>query len=154
MKTRAGRLLKVAYATYRQGEKGIAKDIFTLAMDDPSAAEEFGAESVEDLEASLAAAVAEGDLDSASKHIESLRNLKGVQAQEDDEDVPFGEEEEEEDEEGMGEGAMSPGDVVEPAPPVDLAPAQVKALVTLARKVNKGGHPDLAKKIRRALGLP
>ena len=152
MKTRAGRLLKVAYATYRQGEKGIAKDIFTLAMDDPSAAEEFGAESVEDLEASLAAAVAEGDLDSASKHIENLRNLKGAQAQDDDEDVPFGEEEEEE--EDVGEGAMSPGDVVEPAPPVDLAPAQVKALVTLARKVNKGGHPDLAKKIRRALGLP
>lgn len=154
-KTRAGKLLKVAFATYRQGEKNIAKDIFVLAMDDPSAAEEFGAESKEDLESALSAAVAEGDFDAATNAIEKLRGLNGNGAAHAAEgDDLFGLDGDDLVPEGLGEGADSPGDVVQPAPSVDLAPAQVKALVALARKVNKGGHPDLARKITKAMGLP
>lgn len=166
--TKARRLLKVAYATYRKGTRDpqvrkLAKDIFCLAMDDPSALKEFGAASKGELEAQLSDAVASGDFDAASGIMESLKALKGAQAQ--DEDMPmdddddmgdeFGEEMEEEDEDlDLGEGALSPGDEVPPPPIPELAPAQVAKLVTLARKVNRGGHPDLAKKITRQLGLP
>jgi hypothetical protein len=163
--TKARRLLKVAFATYRKGTKDpqvrkLAKDIFCLAMDDPSARQEFGAPSKGELEAQLTDAVASGDFDAASGIMESLQALKGAQAQ--DEDMPpmdEGMEEEEEYEEEMededlGEGALSPGDEVPPPPIPELAPAQVAKLVTLARKVNRGGHPDLAKKITRQLGLP
>lgn len=160
--TKARRLLKVAYATYRKGRKDpqvrkLAKDIFCLAMDDPSAMREFGAPSRSELESQLSDAVASGDFDAASGLIESLKELKVSTAQEEEEgfeeegegeDLGFDEEEE------FGEGTLSPGDEVPPPPIPELAPAQVAKLVTLARKVNRGGHPDLAKKITRRLGLP
>lgn len=157
--TKARRLLKVAYATYRKGRRDpqvrkLAKDIFCLAMDDPSAMQEFGAPSREELEAKLSDAVAAGDFDSASGFIESLRELKVSTAQEEEFEEEGEEMEEMEDEDEFGEGALSPGDEVPPPPIPELAPAQVAKLVTLARKVSKGGHPDLAKKITRRLGLP
>jgi hypothetical protein len=46
------------------------------------------------------------------------------------------------------EGDTSPGDAVK-----DLPPEKVAALVTLASTIKKGGHPDLARKITRVLGL-
>ena len=162
--TKARRLLKVAYATYRKGKKDpqvrkLARDIFTLAMEDPSADKEFGVPTASELEAQLSGAVASGDLDAASGFIESLKALKGAEAQGDD--MPPMEDEGdmddmdvEEEDEDLGEGALSPGDEVPPPPVPELAPAQVAKLVALARKVNRGGHPDLAKKITRQPGLP
>ena len=157
--TKAGRLLKVAYATHRKGQKRIARDIFTLAMDDASAPQEFGEVSSDDLEAQLQSAVSGGDWGAASQALDALKSLPppGEAAANDmplDEldDMPLVDEDDDLLDEG--EGALSPGDQVPPPPAPSLAPAQIASLVTLARKVNKGGHPDLAKRITKALGLP
>jgi len=144
--TKARQLLKVAYATYRSGEKKIAADIFEMAMQDPSAPAEFGGDMGE-MKSALEAAITKGDYAAA----EEL--LKSMKAQGADPMVPpaaTGEGEEEKDE---GEAALSPGDEVPPPPPPELAPAQVASLVTLARKVKAGGHADLARQITKALGL-
>lgn len=152
-KTKAGRLMKVAYASYRKGEKAVASDIFELAMQDPSAPQEFGAPSPEDLEAQLQAAVKSGDFEGASGILESMRGQSVAMDHEGgDMNLDLGGEDEDYDEDM--DAALSPGDVVEPPPAPDLAPAQVASLVAVARKVAAGGHPDLARRITKAMGLP
>jgi hypothetical protein len=150
--TKAGQLLKVAYATYRSGEVEIAKDIFVLAMEDPSAPSELGADDVspEELTKGIQEDVAKGDFDSAKEKMAQLETLKGGAGDlppAGDPGVPTAEDE------PPSEGALSPGDEVPPPPPPELAPAQVASLVTLARKVKASGHPDLSRKITQALGL-
>ena len=150
-RTKAGQLLKVAYATYRSGAVDIAKDIFVLAMEDPSAPVELGADEAnpEELTKALQEDIAKGDFDSAKEKMATLETLKGAEdvPPVGDPGVPTAE-----DEPSM-DGALSPGDTVPPPPPPELAPAQVASLVTLARKVKAGGHPDLSQKITKALGL-
>jgi hypothetical protein len=138
-KTKTGQLLKVAYATYRSGETEIAKDIFVLAMEDPSAPVELGSEGpgVEELTQQIQQDIAKGDFDGAKEKLAQLENLKGQAP------VPT----------EPSESALSPGDEVPPPPPPELAPAQVASLVTLARKVRASGHADLSQKIVKALGL-
>ena len=145
MKSKARQLLRVAYATYRQKEPEIAKDIFVLAMEDPSAPSEFG-ESTAELEAKVQEALSSGDYGAA------IGLLQTMTAQDEPEEVM--ELEPEEDlEEVEEEAALSPGGEVPPPPMPELAPAQVASLVTLARRVKDGGHPDLAGRITKALGL-
>jgi len=145
MKSKARQLLRVAYATYRQKEPEIAKDIFVLAMEDPSAPAEFG-ESTAELEAKVQEALSSGDYGAA------IGLLQTMTAQDEPEEVM--ELEPEEDlEEVEEEAALSPGGEVPPPPMPELAPAQVASLVTLARRVKDGGHPDLAGRITKALGL-
>ncbi len=127
---KAKELLKVAYATYRRGEPGIAGDIFALAMADESAGELFG-EDVDELKNKATDALATNNYDDAIGYIESI---KAVAKDED-------------------EAALSPGDFVEEPPAPDLAPAQVASIVALTRLIKAGGHLDLAEKITRALGL-
>jgi len=149
-RTKAGQLLKVAYATYRSGETEIAKDIFVLAMEDPSAPVELGADNdPEELTKGIQEDIAKGDFDSAKEKMATLETLKGAEdvPPVGDPGVPTAE-----DEPSM-DGALSPGDTVPPPPPPELAPAQVASLVTLARKVKASGHPDLSRKITKALGL-
>ncbi len=153
----------MAYATYRKGQKRIAQDIFVLAMEDPSAAKEFGQINPQALESELQSAVNNGDWAKASEALESLKGIGEstamdempmLEGEEGEEELPLDLMDEEEDEdEDMGEGALSPGDEVPPPPAPDLAPAQVGALVALAKRVKAGGHPDLARRITRALGL-
>lgn len=145
-KTKAGQLLKVAYATYRSGEVEIAKDIFVLAMEDPSAPSELGSEGpgVEELTQQIQEDIAKGDFDGAKEKLATLETMQG------DDDEPAGEPPAEL---PPSEGALSPGDEVPPPPPPELAPAQVASLVTLARKVKASGHADLSQKIVKALGL-
>jgi hypothetical protein len=144
-KTKARQLLQIAYATYQRDEPEIAKDIFVLAMEDPTAAVEFSG-SRQDLLSKFDQAVAAGDYDEAADQLEALEDM----GEEDEgEFIPEMDDTEEEEE----EAALSPGDFVEPPPPPDLAPAQVASLVTLARRIRQDGHPDLARRITRALGL-
>lgn len=135
--SKARQLLQIAYATYRRNEPEIAKDIFVLAMEDASAATEFGGKPTrEELKRKLREAVAAGQYDEAADYLEAMEG---------DEDEGEFIEEVEEEAEGMEE---------EPAmPPPELAPAQVASLVTLARKIRADGHPDLAQRITKALGL-
>jgi hypothetical protein len=143
-KTKARQLMRIAYATYRRDEPEIAKDIFVLAMEHPTAAVEFG-DSKEELEKRLHAAVAAGQYEQAA---ECLEAMEGV---EDEPVEPMGEDMDDDLEEE--EAALSPGDFVEELPAPELAPAQVASLVTLARKIRADGHPDLARRITKALGL-
>lgn len=145
-KTKARQLMQIAYATYRRDEPDIAKDIFLLAMEHPTAAVEFGA-SKRDLQASLQKAVAAGNYDEAAEYLDAMED-----AEDEYDFVPEGEEVEDEELEEE-EAALSPGDFVELPPEPELAPAQVASLVTLARKIRADGHPDLAQRITRALGL-
>ena len=139
-KTKARQLMQIAYATYRRNEPEIAKDIFILAMEDPTAAAEFGG-SRRDLRKQLQHAVAAGQYEKAAECLEAME-----EEEYEGEFIPEGEEEE--------EAALSPGDFVDPElPQPELAPAQVASLVALARKIRADGHPDLAKRITRALGL-
>lgn len=152
--SKARQLMQIAYATYHRGEPDIAKDIFVLAMEDPSVHAAF-AGSIERLTQQMQGAVASGDYERAAQYLETLKHVNGQEEQEEkeeameflDEDADIGEEEEEE------EASLSPGDFVEPPPVPELAPAQVASLVTLARKIKAGGHPDLALRITKALGL-
>lgn len=138
-KTKARQLMQIAYATYRRDEPEIAKDIFMLAMEHPTAAIEFG-QSKRDLRSKLKQAVAAGDYDEAAEYLEAMEDEDDV-----GEFIPEGDEE---------EAATSPGDFVDPELPApELAPAQVASLVALARKIRADGHADLAKRITRALGL-
>lgn len=133
--SKARQLIQIAYATYRRNEPEIAQDIFVLAMEDASAEAEFsGKRSRESLRQKLREAVTAGDYDEAANYLEAMEG-------EEDEGEFI---EEVEDEEAEGEPGL---------PPPDLAPAQVASLVTLARKIRADGHPDLAKRITRALGL-
>jgi len=154
-KTKAGQLLKVAYATYRQGEVEIAKDIFVLAMEDPSAPVELGETGfgMEELKQQLDAAIAEGNLDMAAQHLSAMKALGQPCAGQECGGQEEGEVPEEEEETDEGEGTLSPGDMVEPPPIPELAPAQIASLVTLARKVKASGHADLSRKIIKSLGL-
>ena len=150
--SKARQLLRAAYATYKQNETEIARDIFVLAMEDPSFAAEFGGEATaEELEAKAQAAIAAGDYKGACGFLQSMEAMRGATAMDEEEEVEevppeFLEEDE-------GEAALSPGGEVPPPPAPELAPAQVASLVTLARRVKDGGHPDLAKRIVKALGL-
>lgn len=146
-RTKARQLIQIAYATYQRNEPEIAKDIFVLAMEDPTASMEFGAQTRAELKRKLKAAAAAGDYEEAAELLTAM---------EEDEAEPWeGWEDEAEpaEDEEMEEAATSPGDFVAPVPEPDLAPAQVASLVTLARKIKADGHPDLAKRITRALGL-
>lgn len=135
--SKARQLLQIAYATYRRNEPEIAKDIFVLAMEDASASTEFGGKpSRDELKRKLREAVASGDYDEAAQYLEAMEGEDDGEFIEQVEDV--------EEEAGMEEPMM---------PPPDLAPAQVASLVTLARKIRADGHPDLAQRITKALGL-
>jgi hypothetical protein len=143
-KTKARRLLEVAYATYRSNEKKIAADIFELAMQDPSASAEFGAD-IGQLKIAMAEALTKGDFATAEGLLDQMKSMQDEPGLESPEEDEAGEDE--------GEAATSPGDVLSPTPAPELAPAQVASLVALARKVKLGGHADLAGKITKALGL-
>lgn len=138
-KTKARQLMQIAYATYQRNEPEIAKDIFVLAMEEPTAAAEFGG-SRQQLQERLNEAIAAGDYEGAADSLQAIQQL---------EEPAVAEEVDEEEE----QAALSPGDFVEEPPVPDLAPAQVASLVTLARKIKADGHPDLAKRITNALGL-
>lgn len=138
--SKARQLLQIAYATYRRNEPEIAKDIFVLAMEDASASTEFGGKpSRDELKRKLREAVASGDYDEAAQYLEAMEG-------EGEDDGEFIEQVEDVEEEAGMEEPMMP-------PPPDLAPAQVASLVTLARKIRADGHPDLAQRITKALGL-
>lgn len=145
-KTKARQLMRIAYATYRRDEPEIAKDIFVLAMEHPTAAVEFG-DSKGELERRLREAVAAGQYDQAAECLDAMESADDgefIPAIEEDVDDVVEEE----------EAALSPGDFVETELPTpELAPAQVASLVTLARKIKADGHPDLARRITKALGL-
>lgn len=143
-RTKARQLLQIAYATYQRNEPDIARDIFVLAMEDPTARVEFGVQTRAELTRKLKAAAAAGDYEEAAELLTAMDEM---------EDEPLVEEEPVDEEEMEEEAATSPGDFVAPVPEPDLAPAQVASLVTLARKIKADGHPDLAKRITRALGL-
>jgi hypothetical protein len=146
-KTKARQLLQIAYATYQRDEHDIAKDIFILAMEDATAAVEFGGATKQQLQVQLNEAVAAGEYDQAAECLEAMEEAP------DDEPLPQMDEDVDDDIEEE-EAAVSPGDFVETELPTpELAPAQVASLVTLARKIKADGHPDLAKRITRALGL-
>jgi len=143
--------MQIAYATYQRDEHEIAKDIFVLAMEDPTAAIEFGG-SKRDLQKRLNEAVAAGEYEEAAECLEAMED-----APEDEPGGPHGygqEEEDDADEMEEEQAALSPGDFVQTELPTpELAPAQVASLVTLARKIKADGHPDLARRITKALGL-
>lgn len=147
-KTKARQLLQIAYATYQRNQPEIAKDIFVLAMEEPTAAIEFGS-SRRELQDRLNEAIAAGEYDEAADNLRAMQDMYG----QDVDDLVVEEEPVEEEEEEEEEAALSPGDFVEPPPAPDLAPAQVASLVTLARKIRADGHPDLARRITKALGL-
>lgn len=135
--SKARQLMQIAFATYRRNEPEIAKDIFVLAMEDASAASEFGGKaSRESLRQKMREAIAAGDYDEAANYLEAMEG---------EDEGEFIEEE------PVGEGEEAEG--TDEMPPPDLAPAQVASLVTLARKIRADGHPDLAKRITQALGL-
>lgn len=154
-RTKARQLLQIAYATYQRNEPDIAKDIFVLAMEHPSVHETF-AETAAMLAKQVRQAVEAKDFERASVYLEALKRAN-AQEVEPDEVEPVeeaeGDDVEEMEEDDEGEASLSPGDMVEPPPVTDLAPAQVASLVALARKIKAGGHPDLALRITKALGL-
>jgi len=84
-------------------------------------------------------AVAAGNYDEAAECLDAMS---------DDDDFPDVEEEED-----VGEEEEEASEGLDELPAPELAPAQVASLVTLARKIRSDGHPDLAKRITRALGL-
>lgn len=145
-KTKARQLMRIAYATYQRDEPEIAKDIFVLAMEHPTAAVEFG-DSKGELEKRLRKAVAAGQYDQAAECLDAMESA------DDGEFIPESIGEDVDDDVEEEEAALSPGDFVEPLPAPELAPAQVASLVTLARKIRADGHPDLARRITKALGL-
>lgn len=153
--TKAGQLLKVAFATYHQADRDIAKDIFCMAMEDPSAPIEFG-ENPQELAEQAKQAIDSGDPVAAKALLEAMESVS--QDEPFVEDLPEDLPEEEIIDEELDEGAMSPGDEVPPPPPGTLAPASLKpeavaSLVKLAGKIKRDGHPDLAAKIENLLGL-
>jgi hypothetical protein len=146
--TKAGKYLRVAHATYKRGEKKLARDIFVLAMEEPDVDELLEEEPIvvepseEDLKAQLAQAIDEDDMDKAKEVIDQLQNMKEEVVEEPEVEI---DEELEEPEVEIDE---------EPAFEEDELPAaQVAQIVTLAQKIKKAGHDDLAKKITAALGL-
>lgn len=142
--TKARKLMEIAYATYCRNEPDIAKDIFVLAMEDGSASAEFG----QDLEAKLRDAVAAGNYEEAAECLDAMGEGGGEEANEYEEvDIEDVEDDDVEDDDVEAE----PIDRELPEP--ELAPAQVASLVTLARKIRADGHPDLAGRITKALGL-
>lgn len=146
-KTKARQLMQIAYATYLRNEPDIAKDIFILAMEEPTAASEFGQQPTRaELKRRMDEAIAAGDYETAADQLQAMEEIPG---QQDEDFIPLVEDDEEETE----EAALSPGDFVEDPPAPDLAPAQVASLVTLARRIKAEGHADLAGRITKALGL-
>lgn len=136
MKTQAAKLMAIAYETYRRGEPEIAKDVFVLAMENPTAALTFG--STKSMQEAIKAAVDAGDFESARTYIAAMEDEEPTDEMLEDDDT---------------EGALSPGDFVEAPPVPSLAPAQVASLLGLAREIKADGHGDLSGRITKALGL-
>jgi len=164
-RTKAGKLLKVAYATYRRGEEELARDIFCLAMEEPDANEAVEAPAPEgkdedSLKSDLMQAMEENDIDKARSALDQLEELKTGGGE-----LGGG------GDGGGGDGggdAETPvctctGDEVDPTCPEhghheeevpnELPPATVGMMVALAKRITAAGHRDLGRKITRALGL-
>jgi len=163
------KLLETAYACLERNEDEAAKALLTLAV-----GEDAPEETEEDLKEKAKSAIEDGDYAKAAEIMKDLTDKKEPVAGADESDLPTEEEpsseepakgdvdssddeagaakkaseEEPSSEEEPAEGETSPGDAVK-----DLPPEKIAALVTLASTIKKGGHPDLAKRITRVIGL-
>jgi len=141
--TKAGRLLKVAHATYKRGEEEIARDLFVLAMDEDDAGELMEAPvappSEDELKAQLMQAMESGDFTAAQDAIQKLQEMKA-------QDNPDAEKPPE-------DPAAPPADAppAEEPKPEELPAPVVSALMALARRIDKAGHKDLSGRIVAAL---
>lgn len=160
--TKAGRLLQIAYATYKRGEAELAKDIFVLAVNEEDAKDAMSdmaapelVQSEDDVKKELMSAMEDGDMAKAEECLDKLKAMKAngggtehgtdepaAAAADDDEDDAAASEEE--DEEPAAGGASDES---------EMPQAQVATLVALAQKIKKAGHADLARKISAALGM-
>jgi hypothetical protein len=78
-RTKAGRLLQIAHATYTRGEEELARDIFVLAMEEGDAGEALDAPdqapSEEELKGQLMQAMEEGDMGKVQEILESMKAM-------------------------------------------------------------------------------